>query len=159
MNWDWITDRLGVGETPADPTDLLSLADSGFTDIIDCRGELDIRYLVTGTVFEGHYLYDGTADFDPFNITHKPVEWFQKGIDFALPVLSRPRGAVYVFCHAGINRSATMAYAILRAFGLMEGEAYVVMGTHRILTSIGLLETIHWKADADAACKTLGYIT
>ncbi len=157
MNWDWITDRLGVGQTPQDDGDLGILSAAGFTDLIDCREELDIRYLVTGSAFDGHYLYDPTADWNPLAITHKPLGWFKAGLDFAIPILALPRRRVYVFCKEGINRSATLAYFLLRALGLTEGEAYVVMGTHRILTSLGLVETIKWRDDADQAIAALGY--
>ncbi len=157
MNWDWVYDsRLGVGQTPADKNDLDALLAAGVTDIIDCRAELDIAYLVKGTPFEHRYLYNGTLDWDPLKPEHKPLEWFKAGIEFALPLL-RGDGKVYVFCHAGANRSATLAWTILRAYGLSRWKCFEELDTHRAIATPGLLECGWWR-DGETACSRLGYI-
>ncbi len=162
MNYDFVwEDRLAVGTTPADPADMQSLLDAGFTDLIDCRSELDIQYLVTGTPFQGHYLWDGTDDLTVGEVivhSHKPIEWFAVGLKFGIPILKSGKGKLLIFCAMGANRSATMAITHLFAMGLSEIEAFIAIDTHRIIDIPGLFEC-GWFVDGYRACKTLGYIT
>jgi hypothetical protein len=152
VNYNFVTDRLAIGMTPAILADL-----NPFTHVIDCRLELDIAPMLANSILSLNYLYAPTADWVPFSATHKPVEWFKAGVEFALPVLSRPRTKLYVFCHMGANRSATMGWAILRALGITAADCYAIIGSHRAIDIFGLPECGWWR-DAEIALATLGYI-
>jgi len=143
---------------------LTTLAAQGVTRLINCRIELDISNLLPGTQFAGKdthgrdfYLWNGTEDWKPLTRTHKTVDWFQRGIEYALPLLAEPRERILVSCHAGANRSATLAWTILRAFGLTETDCFAVIDTHRAIDIPGLIECGWWK-DGNNAVKYLGYI-
>lgn len=157
MNFDWVTDRLGVGTEPDNPDDVKALSAAGFTHIINCRDDRDDMWVLRGTPFENRYLWNGTADWIPLSGQHKPVDWFQIGVAYALPRLASPTARLYVHCKAGANRSATMAYAILRALGLTTAECFAIIDTHRLIAVPGLIECGWWR-DADAALKTLGFV-
>lgn len=152
MNYDFVTDRLAVGTTPDAVSDL-----APFTHVIDCRAERDIVALLAGSPYASRYLYAPTGDWVPLAFTHKPIDWFKLGVGFALPVLAVPRTKLYVFCHAGANRSATMAWAILRALGMTTGECFGIIDSHRAIDIPGLLECGWWR-DAESALRVLGYI-
>lgn len=159
MNWDFVfKNRLAVGQTPADPSDLDTLRINGITHLIDCRAELDIAYLVDGTPWQPNYLYDPTTDWNPLKPEHKPLSWFKTGLDFAMPILRKDGGNIYVFCHEGANRSATMAWAFLRGLGYARWLCFEMIDTHRLIDVVGLLEC-GWWPDAEAALRTLGYIS
>lgn len=152
MNYDFVTDRLAIGTTPDSIADL-----NPFTHVINCRAELDIAPMLANSRFDGRYLWAPTEDWIPFTDTHKPPAWFKPGVEFGLQTLSRPQTRLYVFCHAGANRSATMAWAILRAFGMTEAECFSIIDSHRLIDIPGLLETGWWR-DANSALISFGYI-
>ena len=152
MDFSFVTDRLAIGMTPMSVGEL-----ARFTHVIDCRDDLDIAPMLSGTRFHNCYLWAPTEDWRPFADQHKPVEWFRAGIEFALPILSRPDGRLYVFCKMGANRSATMGFAILRALGMTTAECFAIIDSHRAIDIPGLLECGWWR-DAEAALKTLGYL-
>jgi protein-tyrosine phosphatase len=81
----------------------------------------------------------------------KPIDWFKRAIDFALPALALPNTKIYAHCAAGINRGPSLAYAILRAQGLEANLAYSLIKTARPISFIG------YAKDADIAIKSLGY--
>lgn len=160
MNFDFVTDRLAIGTSPESAQDVQDLMNSGITHVLNCRAEQDDARWFVG--FElgapGHYLWNGTEDWFPLHPTHKPVDWFQRGIEFAFPILSQAGPfKLLVHCKAGANRSGIMGYAILRAFGLTQGEAMAAIDTHRFITIAGLVET-GWKRDAEDAVKELKYL-
>jgi hypothetical protein len=152
MNYDFVTDRLAIGTTPDSIADL-----NPFTHVIDCRAELDIAPMLVNSRFDGRYLWAPTADWSPLHPEHKPPAWFKPGVEFGLQTLSRPQTRLYVFCHMGANRSATMAWAILRAFGMMPGDCYAIIGSHRPIDIFGLAECGWWR-DAETALTSFGYI-
>jgi hypothetical protein len=157
MNRSFVTDRLVIGTTPESLTDLKELEVAGVTHIINCRSELNIEGLLAGNIFKFKYLWNPTDDWNPFKPEHKTLAWFQTGVEFALPVFVVPRTKVYVFCHMGANRSATLAWAILRALGITPGNCYAIIGSHRAIDIFGIPECGWWR-DAEAALKTLGYL-
>jgi hypothetical protein len=154
MNFDFITSRLAVGTTPEGPADMGALIGTGITHIINCRSELDIGSFVPSSIA---YLWDGTEDWIPGANQHKGLAWFLQGLEFALPALLEPRRKLYVFCHVGANRSATLAWTILRALGISTIDCFAIVDTHRLIDIPGLLECGWWR-DGEAALKTLGYL-
>src|SRR5437764_478270 len=110
MDFSNVTRRLGTGAAITSQSDVDQLVAAGYTHVIDCRGEFDDLQLFTDHP-DIHYLYAGVPD----DGQPKPVEWFQKGIEFALDALSKPEYKVYAHCMAGINRGPSMCYSILLA--------------------------------------------
>lgn len=157
MDRNFVTDRLAIGRTPETAEDLSALISDGVTHIVDCRIECDIGAWLGQQNYHGYYLFAGTEDWTPLAPTHKPLEWFQKGLEFVLPALALPRYKAYVCCHLGANRSATMGWAILRALGITPGDCYAIIGSHRPIDIFGLPECGWWR-DAEVALKTLGYL-
>lgn len=152
MNYNFVTDRLAIGTTPSSVAEIYE-----FTHLIDCRDDLDIAPMLKGTRWATQYLWAPTEDWVPFKPSHKPREWFKAGVEFALPVLTQPHAKVYVFCHMGANRSATMCWAILRALGMTTAECFAIIDSHRAIDIPGLLECNWWR-DAESALVVLGYI-
>jgi protein tyrosine phosphatase (PTP) superfamily phosphohydrolase (DUF442 family) len=139
----WVTDRLAVGSAVVKPEHMLALAAGGITHVIDCRLETEGAELYAGTSVRR--LHCGTAD----NGEAKPVTWFEEGITFALAALARPRTRVLVHCIAGVSRSPSMTYAILRALGQSSEDAVEMIKKARIIARVT------YKEDADRALHIL----
>jgi len=146
MDFNFVTLRLGTGAAINGPDDVEILASAGFTNVIDCIAGADDTPL-----FAAHpsimVLYNGVDD----DGQPKPVEWFQKSIEFALDALAKPFAKVYAHCAAGVNRGPSTAYAILLALGLSPQEAEDQIRKNR--PQVGLL----YKGDAEKAVLSLGY--
>ena|ERR1700719_1683174 len=143
-NFNFITSRLATGGGPATSQDIADLAASGITHMIDCREGAD------PVALNLLCLYNPTAD----DGQPKPVEWFQRSIEFALPALAHRNAKVYAHCDAGINRGPSTVYAILRAWtGIYHEDARMLIVKHRLIDLIG----IRYADDADRALVVLGY--
>ena len=86
--------------------------------------------------------------------TFKPASWFADSLAFILPDVTDPKLRFYVHCVAGINRSASTVYAVLRALGLNPMAARLIIELNRPLDFVGL----RYASDADVALKKLHYI-
>jgi hypothetical protein len=89
------------------------------------------------------YLFNPAAD----DGQPKPVDWFQRSLRFAMPILARPGWIVYVHCYDGINRGPSTAYAILRAQGLSPWQARLLIDFNRPIDVAGL----RYAGDAEKA--------
>lgn len=145
MDFNFITGRLATGGAVGDHGGVQQLIDAGITDIIDCQQEFDDHGLLAD-IPGVNLLWIGVGD----DGQPKPVDWFEKGIEFALDALSHPRRKVIAHCAAGYNRGPSMAYAILRSLGF-SGDATMVMLL--AVRQVG----VAYRADADSAVTTLGY--
>lgn len=140
----WVTERLAVGSAVVTPEHVRAVVEDGITHVIDCRLEEEGAHLYAGTLVRR--LHCGTAD----NGQDKPVAWFEAGITFALTALARPRTRVLVHCIAGVSRSPSMTYAILRAQGQPSDAAVELIKTARMIARVT------YKEDADRAIHILG---
>ncbi len=147
MDFDFVTRRLATGGGLTDPADVDALVKAGITHIIDCRDDFDDAALLIDRGLT--YLRNGTAD----DGTPKPVEWFQRSIEFALTALGQPKHKVYAHCACGVNRGPSTAFAILRALGLPHEVAKSMIWAARPATIAG----IRYRGDADKAITALGY--
>lgn len=146
LDIDFITQRVATGAEVSSQTHLDELRALGITHIINGRSEFnDAQVFKKDSGF--CYLWNGVDD----DGLTKPVEWFKKAIDFALPALALPNTKIYAHCAAGVNRGPSLAYAILRAQGLDAKLAMNLIKTNRPIAFVG------YSKDADAAIKTLGY--
>lgn len=144
MDYDFVNERVAVGAAIGSTDDIAVLKAAGITDVVDCQIEHDDTPDL-GADFA--VLWIGVSD----DGQPKPVEWFQKGIEFAANALARPNRRVYFHCAAGVNRGPSMCYAYLRSQGWnpVEAETYI----RAVRPQVG----IAYKLDADAAITSLGY--
>ena len=137
LDFSKITEELFVGEGFINEEDELELREAGITHIIDARAKATSTRLI--------YLHNPTDD----DGLAKAPEWFWTAISFA----ARHRRSnfagsarrLYICCTAGINRSPSLAYAILRFWGMTAEQAETIL--RRARPVIGL----RYKADADFA--------
>jgi protein-tyrosine phosphatase len=74
----------------------------------------------------------------------KPTSWFTRVIPFALRHMHNG-GKVLIHCEMGINRSPSMAYAVLRATGMDRNKA-----AQTVMTKLPMAH-LRYQKDADAA--------
>jgi protein-tyrosine phosphatase len=111
MDLSWLTERIALGGGIWNTDNMDELVRMGFTHIINMQIEFDDRPLAQG--LDVTVLHNPTDDdFQP-----KPVQLFQRGVDFALKALDEEGGKLYVHCAAGVHRAPMMALAILRVLG------------------------------------------
>ena len=156
-DFSFITARLATGAAISDPADLdqlVAAASAGRTQsgdplrahILDCRAELDDLPLLASHPSIS-YLFAGVPD----DGLPKPTDWFARGISFALPALATPGHKVYCHCAAGINRGPSMAYAVMRAWGLGPNQAETLIRAARPQVALA------YKFSADSAIIALGF--
>lgn len=161
MNYSKITHQIWVGsaiDTAADIARLIKDPDGPPTRIIDCRIEFDDSQLVSS--FRVLYLWDGTEDWTAsaaIGRQPKPLSWFKSALDFWMPYRMNPGEIVHIHCSAGVNRSATMAYAFLLAEGWSQVEAVALLNAHRFVTLCNDFMDHPWREDAEKADLALGH--
>jgi protein tyrosine phosphatase (PTP) superfamily phosphohydrolase (DUF442 family) len=139
----FVTPWLAVGGAIATEEDVLEIREQGITHIVNCRVGVDDNQLLRGRTA---YLWDPAPD----DRKPKAPEWFIDAIRFTNAAIQDPGAKVLVHCTGGIDRSPSIAYAILRSMGHSEAEA-----EHAVLS--GRPEArLPYKRDADAAIRALG---
>ena len=161
MNFDFITDNMAVGTTPETTADLQTLLDAGFSHVLNCRDDHDDSVLLARHF---QYCWNGTPDWTPqaaLGLEPKPVEWFQKSLEFWQEYLGprQSRYRIYVHCTAGVNRSATTAWMFLRALRLKHDDCSWIIDHNRLVALVGEIIDRTWRNDAENALRTLGYIS
>jgi protein-tyrosine phosphatase len=146
-NFSRITGRVFCGGQINDSADVNELVAAGVTHIIDAQVERDDAPLMTSGL---HYLWVPTADD---GVHPKPVEWFSRAIEFAMPALGVPGGVVFTHCAAGVNRGPSLAYAIMRAQGWSAADAMAQLKAKRPIAQAAYAD------DAELALRSLGWVT
>ena len=113
-DWSLVTMRILVGGYIRNSKQMDAVFDNGITHLLNLQVERDDAPLLKGR--------------PPINYLHLPVyddhkewdsEWLKMPLNWALKALADdPKNKIYVHCAAGISRSSSMVYGILRAFGL-----------------------------------------
>lgn len=148
IDFNFVTARLALGKhLKNDPANLQALVDAGITHIVCLQTEADDAPLLQKYATDIKYCHAPTDD----DHTSKPNDWFQKVLEFVLPALSEPRTKVYIHCAAGISRSSSMLYAVLRALGHSRPLASWMLKEARPIVQI------NYQKDADRAVRELGY--
>lgn len=132
-SWNWITTRIALGGQFESVSDLSELTKVGITDVINCREVPDPAY-VTDKVS-----VCWPQPYKPDDGTQRTQEWFVAGGNYWKFLFFQPERKVYVHCHAGMNRSASMVYFLLRLYGLYPDDAKSLIHKHRWLTDGGVL--------------------
>lgn len=111
MDMTWITDRIAVGGGIEAPENMEIVAQAGITHIIDMQIEFDDTQLAAP--YKIKVLWNGIYnDFQP-----KPPELFERGVQFGLAALRKPRSKLLIHCTLGMHRAPMMALALLGAMG------------------------------------------
>jgi len=148
MFFNFVNQKIAVGEYIGKPERLQSLVDAGITHIINCQIEVDDWPLIEKYHPELKYLHVGVSD----DHKPKPVEWFAQIIGFSLGALLGTTNKVYVHCAIGKSRSPSAAYAVLRALG------YGTIGACEAVLDARPGAVLNYRPDADEALINLGFI-
>jgi protein-tyrosine phosphatase len=147
VDFDFVTGRIATGSGLNSADDVNMLVSSGINVVIDCRNDFD-----DGPLFAGNpninYLWNPTAD----DGTTKPPEYWQRSLEFALPLLAKPHTKVYAHCAAGINRGPSTAYCLMVALGFDPDLAEKLIRDARPVVRLAYMN------DAVTGCRSLGYI-
>lgn len=143
-----ITERLYTGGMISNEEGLQQLLNQGVTHVIDAMAENN-DYKLLKVHPKIVYLWNGEKDD---GVHPKPVEWFEKAINFALEALVKPGTIIYTHCAAGVNRGPSLTYAIMRAIGYSGAEAYLQIKQRRPQAMMAYAQ------DADQALLKLGWI-
>jgi protein tyrosine phosphatase (PTP) superfamily phosphohydrolase (DUF442 family) len=133
MDFDFVTERLAVGGGIATARDVECLKKAGITHVIDMRAEFNDAAMdalkepqrIGG--FGLNYLWLPQKD----DGTPRDPQQYAQGIRFAMEALDELPHKVYCHCADGVNRGPTMAYAILRAFGISRPGAIFMIRVKR----------------------------
>jgi hypothetical protein len=166
VNYNKITEEIWVGSAISNLTDVEQLMkDVKPTRIIDCRAQFDDRALLEQAVVLNDnpdlYLFDGIPDWRPeAAIGQEPIpdSFFEKALRFWMPLRTQSGEVPYVHCSRGINRSVTLAYAIMVAQGMSRVEAMVALNQHRAETGLKDFLDHPWRENAEHVLHRLGYV-
>lgn len=115
VNFDFITERIAVGQKIDTQEFADALCAAGLTHVINLHGGHEEAFWK-----ENLYL--------PQEDDHSPrsTDQIRAGIVYAFDALAKG-GKVYIHCQWGLGRAPSMAYAILRAFGFSQQQAITTL--------------------------------
>jgi protein-tyrosine phosphatase len=125
MDMTWITGRLALGGGIWNAQNMADVARAGITHIIDMQIEFDDTQIAEPHGIE--VLWNPTDD----DFQSKPLELFQRGVDFAARALEIESNRVLIHCAAGVHRAAMMMLAVLGTQGWEMEEAMQVIVARR----------------------------
>jgi protein-tyrosine phosphatase len=117
LDYQFVTDRLAVGGSIGTAENMLLLAESGITHVVNMQKEFDDSILCDDAEIE--ILWNGCED----DFLPKPATLFWEGVRFTLDALVDPNAKVLFHCAAGVHRSPIMLLAVLRVLGYERREA------------------------------------
>jgi len=125
MDISWLTDRIAVGGGIWNSENMAKVARMGITHIIDMQIEFDDTPLAEEYRIE--VLWNPTDD----DFDSKPVDLFERGVEFAEAALQRGSAKLFVHCAAGVHRAPMMALAILARMGWSVEDAMQLIEARR----------------------------
>jgi protein-tyrosine phosphatase len=125
MDMTWVTGRIAVGGGIWTAENMAAVAGAGVSHVLDMQIEFDDTPLAAryGVVVKWIPTDD---DFQP-----KPLELFQRGVNFALEALDQEGTKLLVHCAAGVHRAPMMTLAILCSLSWNMKDAMRLIGTRR----------------------------
>ena len=121
----WLTARIAVGGGIWTAQNMAEVARAGVTHILDMQIEFNDTPLAEP--YGIAVLWNPTDD----DFQAKPVEMFDRGVEFALDALDRDGSKLFVHCAAGVHRAPMMTLAILGALGWEVDEAMTLIEGRR----------------------------
>jgi predicted protein tyrosine phosphatase len=125
LDYQMVTDRIGVGAEIRTPENMARIAQAGFTHIISMQEDVDDGAMAAPHGIQVHWerILD---DYEP-----KAPEHFARVIAFAQQALADPEAQLYFHCYAGVHRGPLMTLAVLRSLGHTSGEAQFLIKSAR----------------------------
>lgn len=122
----WVLPRLGVGSSPKTVADAARLVALGVTHVLDVR---EVRDISDGNTADAPQKYVGTGityHRSPMrdNGRQAPVSTYVDAVTFVKNAFAQPGTRVLIHCAAGMYRSPSVAYAVLRAMGHSPTDAW-----------------------------------
>jgi protein-tyrosine phosphatase len=111
MDMTWVTGRIALGGGIWTAENMAAVARAGITHIIDMQLEFDDTALAEPHGIE--VLWNPTDD----DFQLKPLELFQRGVDFAQQALENSEARLFIHCAAGVHRAPMMTLAVLCSQG------------------------------------------
>lgn len=105
----WVSERLAFGSAIGSWHDVRRLHDAGFTHVINLRHGTGYRKKLRSF----HWLWLPFRD----DMEPRPPWFYRSALRFYKRAMEGSNSKVYVMCHHGICRSASMTYFLLRASG------------------------------------------
>lgn len=125
LDYQMVTDRIGVGAEIRTPANMARIAAAGFTHIVSMQEDVDDGAMAAPYGIQVHWerILD---DYEP-----KAPEHFARVVAFARETLSDPTAKLYLHCYAGVHRGPLMTLAVLRSLGHTSGEAQFLIKSAR----------------------------
>jgi protein-tyrosine phosphatase len=117
MDVTWVTERVGLGGGIWNLSNMVDLAGSGVTHVLDMQIEFDDTPL--GEAAGVKVLWNPTDD----DFLPKPPALLERGVEFALAAMEDPEAKLFIHCAAGVHRAPMMTLAVLCAQGWELDEA------------------------------------
>jgi protein-tyrosine phosphatase len=115
----WVSKRLGFGSAISSWHSMRQLHQMGFTHVINLRSSREYRTKLRSF----HRLWlPFPDDKEP-----RPPSFYRNALHFYRKAIQQPDSKVFVMCHRGICRSASLAYFLLRASGFSHKRAESVV--------------------------------
>lgn len=115
----WVLSRLAVGSAPETAADARRLVSLGVTDVLDVRlkpMDFEVNTTNADAIYAGTGIrYHSTPVRD--DGTQKTPTQYADAVTFARDVLAQRGTKLFVHCAAGLYRSPSFVFAILRALG------------------------------------------
>jgi protein-tyrosine phosphatase len=111
MDMTWLTGRIAIGGGIWSAENMVEVARSGVTHIIDMQIEFDDTPLARPHGID--VLWNPTED----DFELKPAPLLQRGVDFARAALDEGNTKLYIHCAAGVHRAPMMTLAVLCSIG------------------------------------------
>jgi hypothetical protein len=111
----WVSERLGFGSAVGSWRDVRRLHDAGFTHVINLRHCRGYRKKLRSF----HRLWLPFPD----DLEPRPAWFYRDALRFYKRAMECRTSKVYVMCHHGICRSASMTYFFLRLDGFSPARA------------------------------------
>jgi protein-tyrosine phosphatase len=125
MDMSWLTARIAVGGGIWTAENMIQVARTGVTHVIDMQIEFDDTPLAVphGIRVLWNPIDD---DFQP-----KSSDVFQRSVDFAMEALQEQGTKLFVHCAAGVHRAPMMTLAILCSLGWEVTDALQLIEARR----------------------------
>jgi protein-tyrosine phosphatase len=125
MDMSWVTGRIAVGGGIWTAENMIQVARTGVTHVIDMQIEFDDTPLAVphGIRVLWNPIDD---DFQP-----KSSDVFQRGVAFAMEALKEQGTKLFVHCAAGVHRAPMMTLAILCCLGWKVTDALQLIEARR----------------------------
>lgn len=138
--------RVAVGSAIGESEEFSkALVDAGVLYVVDCQGEFDdTPFLTLHNMFT---CWCPTQD----DGQPKPLEWWGKGITWALQQYAVPTAKIYFHCAAGVNRGPSMCFGFMLALGFDAASAEALIRKARPQVGIA------YRDDAINKVPLLGY--